>query len=93
MIELKPITRRRFKCGFCSRIYLMENSCLVHETTCYKNPSRDCRTCNNTGWESRLSISSDLVVIPEIGDHVCPSCQIAETVGGKSYIDKNDDQN
>lgn len=79
---------KRFKCGFCSKIYrTTAKQCLEHERICYRNPNRDCDTCQNEGVEMSCTIDSiTLGVIPDGKEQICPSCLIAEEAGGKSYI-------
>lgn len=88
MKELKPLTIKRFKCDFCNKITRTQKGMEGHEYRCYKNPNRDCDTCSNEGIELYDTLGDNLGVIPDGGERECPSCKIAETLGGKSYIQK-----
>lgn len=91
MTELKPITIKRFKCGFCRKIYrTTAQMCLDHEKECYKNPNRTCFVCGETGVEKSPTLDIfTLGVIPDGREEVCSACKIAKIAGGKSYIDED----
>jgi hypothetical protein len=84
MKELKQVTYNQFKCDFCSRIYRTKLGCMEHENKCYRNPNRNCPTCDNTGTRFFVALGSNGGAIEE--DEICPSCLIAKEAGGKSYI-------
>jgi hypothetical protein len=90
-LPTKTIVRTQFKCDYCSRIYVRKSACIEHEDKCYKNPNRNCPTCDNTGTEFFDALGENLGVIPDADSRDCESCKIAEMLGGKSYIehDKN----
>ena len=91
MITLQPRTIQEYQCSFCSRRYLTKGRCALHEDKCYRNPNRNCPTCDNTGWESWDTLGPELGVIPDGDGRDCERCKIAKEAGGKSYIE--DDNN
>lgn len=88
MKELKPLLRHRYLCDFCKhKVYFMKSACQSHEDKCYKNPNRNCPTCQNTGVEQHDILDPvTLGVIPDGREEVCSACKIAAVAGGKSYI-------
>ena len=50
MKELKPITRKRFKCDFCNKVTARKSTMERHEKICYYNPNRVCEWCDNVGY-------------------------------------------
>jgi len=81
MIVLTPRIIQEYRCEFCTRKYQVVKIGMIHEQKCYRNPNRDCFTCNNTGKEDYGSSNEG---IRDIRD--CSSCIIAKFLGGKSYI-------
>lgn len=77
MTELTPITLPRLKCDYCNhRVFHSKPACIKHEDKCYKNPNRNCPTCENDGEIEYYGA--------EMTD--CPDCAVALTLGGKSFI-------
>lgn len=98
MIVLPPVTYNQYKCEFCSRIYKVKHAAVAHENKCYKNPNRDCATCDNTGIVIRMDFSkfnvkkfiSDIIAhkleVSPMKEEPCDTCKIAAKLGGKSYL-------
>lgn len=89
MIILPDITYHQFQCEWCSRIYKSKFGVLNHEAKCYKNPIRDCPSCDNTGLIVHREIHFPFNMVRmsvETTEEVCGACKIAEKLGGKSYI-------
>lgn len=85
MKTLKPILHNRYRCEFCNhKIYFSKSACEEHENKCYRNPNRNCITCDNTGTE--YYVTFDLRMKPTEKGKDCSSCMIAQKIGGKSYI-------
>lgn len=78
MKTLPPKTR--YQCDYCGRRYLIRSACMNHEFKCYKNPERNCTTCDNSGQEY-IGTPGDMDMYRN-----CHSCEIAGIYGGKSFI-------
>lgn len=66
MIEVK--VQKRFKCDFCNR-RSTKSAMEKHEPTCYRNPDRVCRNCDNKGF----TMQRPLPEYPEIKED-CVYC-------------------
>lgn len=88
MKELKPITRTRFKCDFCNKVYVKAVNCAEHETVCYRNPNRTCNKCHEEGVElfPAFGGSVEYGIVFDAREEDCSACKIAAEVGGKSYL-------
>lgn len=86
MKELTPITLPRCYCDFCKhKVFHNKSACIRHEDKCYKNPNRNCPTCNNEGRIDEV-MNNGYMGHRNLN---CYSCEIAQKVGGKSYIPTN----
>lgn len=89
MKQLADITYHQFQCGFCKRIYKTELGARKHEDKCYKNPERNCVSCDNTGIQVSLIFNPKSIMSPPATEsRPCDACTTAEKLGGKSYLVK-----
>lgn len=86
MKQLKDLMVKRFRCDYCKKITRTSKGMEGHEYRCYYNPNRSCDTCQGVGVEMLATLGANLGVIFDRDERLCPSCSIAERVGGKSYI-------
>lgn len=82
MRELKPRTIQEYKCDFCYKNTRRKQTMVRHERICFKNPNRECETCQNSGFIEIF----DSYYGHGMGEKSCASCEEAKEVGGKSYI-------
>lgn len=80
------MTKTMYGCHFCNKTSVRQAVMIRHLRICYKNPDRDCDTCDNEGVEFIHSIGPNLGVIFDADSKDCSSCLIAQERGGKSYI-------
>ena len=78
MKQLPEKIQTQYQCEFCKKVYVYAKKCNKHESICYRNPDRICGPlgCDNTGIGEEV----EGVAFP------CRYCEIAEQLGGKSYI-------